>query len=310
LANNRPQFPRLGLRPFASALVILIGALCSCRQGAAPREAAAAFSLRDDMGDSVAFTGTPRRVVSLAPSITETLYALGSDTLLTGVTSFCDYPPQAKTKPRVGDMVTPNIELILAQKPDLVLMAIEGNTRQSYDHLRSLGCRIFVTNPRTLGGILKSLRDLGLVTGAQRRAAQLADSLIALLAAVPSFQERPKVLMALSLDPLIVAGANTVLNDIIIHAGARNCGAAAAGAYPTLNREAVLDMDPDVLLLPSDLHASRERLLAAFPEWSRLAALRNGRIHIVNADVFLRPGPRAFFGLAELRALLRNDFRQ
>jgi iron complex transport system substrate-binding protein len=299
------------LRILGSALIVLAGALSACqRKSDAPVQGAHKIVV-DDIGETLMFRHNAARIISLAPSITETVFAMHCDSLLVGVTSFCDYPAGAKLKIRVGDILMPNTELIIRQKPDLVLMTIEGNTRRTFEHLKDLHIPVFVTNPRSLQGVLKSIRDVGRVTGSEAGAKQLIDSLQGILAA-PVWEKRtkPKILMIVSVQPLIAVGANTCLDDIIRHAGGENLGAHARGNYPTFSREAVLTMNPDVLLFPSDLSVTKEQLLSFFPEWRIMNAVCNGRFHVVDANVFLRPGPRSFEGLQRLRRILVADFPQ
>ncbi len=285
--------------------------------------AAEALRIRDDLGRALSFPRVPRRIVSLAPSITESFFAIGAGDLLVGVTSYCTYPEAATTLPRVGDMLMPDIERIIALKPDLVVLSIEGNRRETFDALLRLDVPCLVTQPRTLDGVLASLRLLGSVTGRSREAGRLADSLAAIrgqarsVAADTSWPDgsrrierdaqHPSVLMVLSIDPLIVVGAGTFLDELISLAGGRNAGRVAEQPYPALSREDVLTRNPDMLLLPTDLQITGRMLAERHPEWSRVTAVRRGAVHLVDADVFLRPGPRVFSGLATLTRLLATE---
>lgn len=301
------------LRAFPPAAALLLALLFAACGGDARRDAHArtddtGIVVRDDLGREVRFPRVPRRIVSLAPSITESLFAIGAGGALVGATSWCTHPAEAAALARVGDMLAPDIERILALEPDLVVLSIEGNRRETYDALVRLDVPCLVTQPRTLDGVLASLRLLGSVTGRQSAADALADSLAAARAAWRATSianaSAPSVLMVLSLEPLIVVGAGTFLDEMITLAGGRNAGHAGAQAYPALNREEVLVRNPDILLLPDDLHVPDEALTSRNPEWQRLAAIRSGDVHRVDADLFLRPGPRLFSGLPLLAELL------
>jgi iron complex transport system substrate-binding protein len=205
-------------------------------------------------------------------------------------------------------MLAPDIERILALQPDLVVLSIEGNRRETYDALVRLDVPCLVTQPRTLDGVLASLRLLGSVTSRESAAEALADSLETLRSnwtvRKADSLTSPSVLMVLSLEPLIVVGEGTFLDELIVLAGGRNAGRAGAQAYPALSREEVLARNPDVLLLPDDLHVPDASLTVRNPEWRRVAAVRRGAVHRVNADLFLRPGPRVFSALPVLTRLL------
>ncbi len=303
-------------RAFPAVPILLFALLCASCGGGEQREAAAAddstgIVVRDDLGRELRFPRTPRRIVSLAPSITESLFAIGAGGSLVGATSWCTHPPEAAALPRVGDMLAPDLERILALRPDLVVLSIEGNRRETYDALVRLDVPCLVTQPRTLDGVLASLRLLGSVSGRAAAAGALADSLEALRRRYTARQvdslAAPSVLMVLSLEPLIVVGEGTFLDELIVLAGGRNAGRAGGQAYPALSREEVLVRNPDVLLLPDDLHVPDASLTVRNPEWRRVAAVRRGAVHRVVADVFLRPGPRVFSALPVLTRLLRGE---
>ncbi len=287
-------------------LLLLQGAGCS-RPSHEQEEAA--FELTDDLGRVVRFEAAPRRIVSLAPSLTESLFALGADSLVAGVTSACNYPPRVSGVPVVGDLLTPNLERILSLDADLVLISVEGNTQRSFAAMERMGLRLFVSNPRSMEGVCKSLADLGQLTARPHRARELVDSLRLLrkqlLANQPA--ERPGVLVLVSTQPIMVAGRETFLDEIIETGGGRNAAAELPGHYPTLSRESVLALDPDVLLFPDDMHLGVRDLVSRYPEWKEITAVRERRMHAVNADMFLRPGPRVFAAAQWLRTVLHPE---
>lgn len=270
-----------------------------------PRESIA-FTLTDDLGRQVRFDSIPERIVSLAPSLTEMLFAVGAGDAVVGVTRSCNYPAAVRSLQVVGDLQNPDVERVLSLQPDLVLISVEGNTQASFEALERVGLRIFVSNPRTLDGVLASLQEFGRITGHEKRAQRLSDSLrrIAedLRSTTPS--ARPGVLVLISTQPLMAAGSRTFINEIIELAGGHNTAAEAPGNYPTLNRETVLRMNPELIVFPDDMHVRREGLMVRFPEWRHVRAVQEGRLHAVDADVFLRPGPRAFLAARRLGALI------
>ncbi len=263
----------------------------------------------DDLGRSVSLRGPATRVVSLAPSITETLFALGAGGQVIGVTDYCNYPPGAQAKTRVGGMTNPSIETIISLSPDLVVLSMEGNVREDFSRLEALGIPLFVTNPRSLEGIHRSIRDLGILTGRAEQAETLVRGMVAREDSVRSglSGQKQRVLMFVSVRPLMVAGKNTFLSELIERAGGINLAARSGGTYPAFSRESVVADDPDVLLFTSDVLSDTALLTETFPEWRELRALKHHRVYRIDADIISRPGPRAVDGLMTLFHILHSE---
>ena len=266
----------------------------------------AQISLKDDLGNEIRLRTPAQRVISLAPSITESLFAIGAGDQVVGVTDYCNAPQEALNKQRVGGMTNPSIEGIIALQPDLIIVSMEGNLREDYDRLVRLGSAVFVTNPRTLDGIYHSLQQLGTLTGRTAEAAQLTSSLMAREDSIRARVTGPKVrtLFVVSFHPLIVVGRNTFLNQLLEAAGAQNLAASIPATYPTYSREELAAQDPEAILVMADLLRDPRQLPELFPEWKRLRAVRENRVVRVDADLVSRPGPRAVDGLATLHSLL------
>ncbi|MCZ7558153.1 MAG: cobalamin-binding protein [Bacteroidia bacterium] len=283
-------------------IVVLAAAGCGRVQRESPSDAR---SITDDLGRSLRLDGVPQRIVSLAPSFTETLYALGADSLLVGVTRYCNYPPAAKSKTNIGDLLAPDIEGILALDPDVVLISIEGNSQHTFARLQEFGVRVFVSNPRDLDGVLKSITDIAEITGRTNTGKKLTSTLRAVRDSVLAHPpvNKPAVLMLLSLQPLIAAGSGTFIGELIESAGGRNAAGDLTASYPVMDREDVLLRNPDILLLSDDLSADPEAVLERFPEWKRLTAFRREAMHRIEADKLMRPGPRLFDILREFHEM-------
>jgi iron complex transport system substrate-binding protein len=268
----------------------------------------AQVSLLDDLHRQVTLQRPATRIVSLAPSITESLFAIGAGDQVVGVTDYCNFPPQVRLCHRVGGMINPSIEAIVGLSPDLIVVSMEGNQRQDFLTLTALGVPVFVTNPRTLQGINQSLQQLGTLTGRTREAAVLVDSLSRRTAAlrVAGSQHRTRALFFVSVQPLMAVGAKTFLNEILTAAGGENLAAASSLTYPSLSREMVLTEDPEVLFITADALESTENITTMYPEWTQLSAVRSGHVYRVNPDLVARPGPRAVDGLALLISYLRT----
>lgn len=260
------------------------------------------ISLRDDLGRSVTLPSPAQCIVSLAPSITETLFAIGAGDQVCGVTDQCTFPPATRQKSHVGGMTNPSVEAIIGLHPDLIVMSMEGNTRPDFDRLTSLGVTVFVTNPRSLQGIRQSIEALGVLTGHAEIAAKINAAISAREDSVSRWSAgvRRRVLLLISIDPLIAVGKHTFIDDLLRRAGGDNVAATAPGNYPALSREAVLSANPAVIIITDDLAPDVSTLLRHFPEWGQLEAAHEGRIYRIDSDLISRPGPRAIDGLERL----------
>lgn len=267
------------------------------------------ISMVDDLGRTVILPSHAQRIVSLAPSITETIFAVGAGDAVVGVTDYCNYPDEAKKKQRVGGVVNPSIETIVSLKPDLIVLSMEGNVREDFKKLTSFGIPVFITNPRNLRGIYTSIEQLGTLTGRKESAGRLVKSLrlrVDSIRAIVSVEKKQSVMVFVSLQPIIVVGQNTFFAELIELAGGTNVTKKGASTYPTYSREAVLKTNPDVLIFMSDVLANPADLVTLFPEWTKLKAYRQKKIFRINADIVSRPGPRAVDGLEALHNLIKH----
>jgi iron complex transport system substrate-binding protein len=266
-------------------------------------------TITDDLGRHVTVPRPLSRIISLAPNITEILYILKADSILVGVTDYCDYPRQAKLKPHMGGLINPNIETIVGTHPDMVLMSVEGNSRLDFERLENLSIPVFATNPRNFDGVMKSILDVGKIAGISRRAESVVADLQSRrdsIAGMYREREHPRVLVIFSLTPLMVAGSNSFVHELICDAGGINLGATGKGSYPIFSREEILTLQPDEIVLTSDIAVSVDILLQQFPEWRTLHAVRRGAISSIDASLISRPGPRVVEGLAALALIIHR----
>jgi iron complex transport system substrate-binding protein len=269
----------------------------------------AQISVVDDLRRMVDLPHPAERIVSLAPSITECLFALGAADQVKGVTDFCNYPPEAGLKPHVGGMINPSIEAVVGLEPDLIVLSMEGNIREDFRRLTSFGTPVFVSNPRTLEGIYRSLRALGTLTGKEAIARHFVAGLTSRENAIRSAAEgKPpvRVLLFVSVQPLMCAGSNTFIDELLRVAGGTNLASRAHGTYPQYSRENVITDDPEVIIVMSDILARGATLTALFPEWGSVDAVRKGRVFRIDADIVSRPGPRALDALEKLFHILHS----
>ena len=293
-------------------LVLCTGPISLLR--ASPRQTAAwdgsdhlTHAVTDEVGRSVQVPEHPSRIISLAPSITETLYALGLGDKIVGDTDYCDFPAEAAKKPHIGSVQNPNLERIVSLEPDLALGSAEANRRELIDQLARVGIPLYGVSDHNLDDVLKSIRDLGKLLDAQKEAEALDSSLELRLRAVAERvkgQPKPRVLFMTWYQPLITIGPQSFVADLIRRAGAVSISDDLSGEWPRLSLEAVLARRPDVILLPRSQSYSPSlddfRRLAG---WRDLPAVRDGRVYWV-PDTIVRPSPRLVDALEEVARVL------
>ena len=271
---------------------------------AAPAPIAAAvypLTLKDDLGREVRLAVRPMRIVSLAPSITEILFAAGAGPQIAGVTSYCNYPPEAaKGREIVGGFSTQSlsVEKIISLKPDLVFAA--GATHKPVaDALAAAGVPVFNFEPKDFAGVYANILAAGALTGNTAQAEKVVADMkarvakVSAVAAVIPQDQRVKVFYEVWDEPLIAAGPSTFIGQVIELAGGVNIFADVKEQYPTVSSEAVIARGPQLIVGPSSHgEALTAEKIAARPGWASLAAVKAGRIVIVDGDIISRSGPR------------------
>jgi iron complex transport system substrate-binding protein len=295
--------PSAEFQPIRTILIGLVAAILSVLLSAA----AAARVVKDQTGRNVNVPDNPHRLVSLAPNITETVYALGLGAELVGDTDYCDYPPEAKKKPHVGTMVNPSLERIIALKPDLALGTPEANRRETADQLERLGIPLYGMTASTLTGTLASIEHLGQILGHAAEARSLAAKLQVRIDGVEkriAGQPKPKALFVVWYRPLITVGPNTFIADVIRAAGGIPVGADLKGEWPRLSLEELLAQNPDVILFPkAESFSPSPDEFRSLPGWKNLRAVKEGRMYFVS-ETIMRPSPRLVDALEELAGVL------
>lgn len=273
----------------------------------------AQVALRDDAGVVVSLAASPRRIVSLAPSNTETLYLIGAGELVVGVTRYDDYPAQARGLPRVGGFLDVDIERVLALEPDLVLAAgfqASGPARR----LRALGVPVFVVEPRDAAATIDRVEVIGALVGraeeAHRVAAGLRARLDAVQRAVARASVRPRVLLMLSRD-LFTVGPGSFAHDLIVRAGGDNIAADADVPYPQISDETAILRDPEIIFVGGHQTLLRLGDLRLRPGWAEVSAVRAGRVVVLeDPDIASRPGPRIIDALELIAGEVERFQRQ
>ena len=266
--------------------------------------------LTDQTGRRVDVPEHPVRIISLSPGITETLFLLGLGDRVVGVTDSCEYPPEAKLKPSVGSTLNPSIEKILTLKPDLVLGSPQANRRETADQLARLGIPLYGVTAQTVDGTLASIADLGRAVSREAEAAEVVRQLQARIDAVSrkiAGRKAPRVLFVVWYRPLMTAGPQTFLSDVIRRAGGEPMGAGLSGEWPKLSVEEALRLQPDVILFPQTQafapNLSEFRTLAG---WKDMRAVKEGRVYFVS-DTIVRVSPRLVDALEDVARHLHPD---
>ncbi len=239
------------------------------------------------------------RIVSLAPSNTELIYSLGAQDRLLAVSTYCDYPGEARQKEKAGSFVSANLERLARLKPDLIVL-VSGQEFMA-GMLRHHGFRVVVLDNNRLAQIPANLRALGNLTGKAARADELARScersLSRLTAMVAGAPGRPRLFYCVWPQPLLTAGGQSFLNDVITACGGTNVAGALAAAYPHFSIEKLLVSQPEIVIMPGE---ARGKSFLRQPPWSSLAARKTGHFYFLPAgsrDCLARPTLRVFEGL-------------
>lgn len=258
----------------------------------------------DDVGRRVSLAQPARRVVSLAPSATEILFAVGLDVEVVGVTTFCDYPPAARAKPKVGSSIQ-NLEAIIGLKPDLVLAVKSDIVRPDIlAKLNQLAIPLFILAPKTVEDILGHIGTVGRLVGHDREARAVVGKLAERVHAIRRRMvgiKPVRVFYVINTDPLISVGSGSFIHQMLELAGGENIVGRISIPYPKVSLEDVLRRDPEVLLFP--VGASEgipESEQQRWRKWTSLSAVAQNRLRQVKAELVNRPGPRVVEGIAAL----------
>jgi iron complex transport system substrate-binding protein len=250
----------------------------------------------DDLGRLVAINGTPQRIISLAPSNTEILFALGLGDKVVGVTMYCDYPPEAQDKEKVGDYYGPDIEKIIALQPDLIL-ATDFHRFDLIPALEQQGFAVFAVAPQTLDDVLESIQKIGEITGKEAEASELVKGMKSKIEEIEeqtkAFEQKPRVFYMTWHDPMWTVGRNTWIDDLITIAGGVNIFSQYFESGAMVEIEWVIFLNPEIIIASE---WSYDWALNA-TELASTSASQTGRIYTFDDDLAQRPGPRLVEGL-------------
>ena len=271
-------------------------------------EAAEKVSYTDGIGRHVDIPRHPLKIISLAPDVTETLYLLGAQDRLIGNTTQCTWPEAAKNKPKVGDLLNPNYEVILAAKPDLVISSTAGNDRAAVMKLAALGLPVYVVAPRNVDRIFESVEQIGRITDCADRGLQLVADMKARLerirlriAGLPPV----RAFFITWFDPLLAPGKTTFENDVLGLAGVISITADIPQFYPRYSLEQLLVKDPDAIITVKQ-EGNPIPEFKRIAGWRNLRAVREGRIYVLT-EFLQHPSPLFVNGVEELAQKLHPE---
>ncbi|OGX45504.1 MAG: hypothetical protein A3G38_03830 [Omnitrophica WOR_2 bacterium RIFCSPLOWO2_12_FULL_51_8] len=257
--------------------------------------------------------GQSRRYISLAPATTEILFALGLGEEIVGVSSYCDYPPEAKTKQAIGSFSSPNAEKIIALRPDYIF-ATGLEQAMAVNQLRQLNLKVYVSDPANMAELLASIREIGRLTARQIQAETLITKMRAVLKKIETkiklipVERRPRVFVEFWHDPLTTAGGRSFISELVTLAGGVNIAADIDKPYVHFSPEEVVRRNPGCIILVYMQGAAQKENLGRRLGWNKITALKNNRVYNdIDPNILLRPGPRLTDGLDELYQRLYSE---
>jgi iron complex transport system substrate-binding protein len=283
------------------SIVFLFGYLLPSRAG----------TFKDSLGREITLAGPPKRIIPLAPSLTEILYYIGLGDYVAGVTEYSYYPTEARGKPSVGSYVDPNIEKIISLSPDLVIGTKDGNLPNSVYLLEQAHIPVYVVNPRNVRDSLSTIDEIGSLCGVSDRAHQLVQNLNKRLEAVQdavASGERPLVFIQINSSPIMTVNKDTFLHDLIRLAGGTNMTADEPNTYPRISIEEVIRKKPDIIIISTmGKEGEFEKAKEEWMKWKSIPAVKNNRVYLIDSDIINRPSQRIIDGLEAMARLIHPE---
>lgn len=298
------------LQMVAICCFIAVGLLGACRSSepSVPEVVLPTRSFTDDLGREVKLPEKVDRVISLAPSMTEIIFAAGGGEKLVGVTTYCDFPKEVGSIEKIGDTQTPNIERIIALDPDVVFVSTASQLEAFMSALEQRSIAVFVVNVRSFDDLYRGVKVVGEILGTE----EVALANVVTLSGRESFirhrrlrdreiGKAPPVFVQISNEPLFTIGKDSFLTEVVAKAGGESVTKDVPSGYPKLSKETASAMDPDVIIL-SDSEDNREPNAV----FKNSIAVKNGRVYRINADIISRPGPRLVDALEQIAGFLNK----
>jgi iron complex transport system substrate-binding protein len=308
-----PRMTRLSFRSLVSAcLLLVVVCLAGCAREMTNQQVESMRTVTDDLGRLIRLPQRVSRAISLAPSITESIFAAGAGDRLVGVTTYCNYPAETASIEKIGDTLNPNIEKIVALKPDIVFVSTASQLEAFTKTLEGQGVSVFVSNPKSLHDVLQSILGFGDLFGTRTNAEeevrkldgrrQLATHIASFIE--PRSERTPltQVFIQISKEPLFTIGKDSFLTDVLKLAYGESVTKDVPTAYPMLSKETALALNPDVIIL-----SDSEDNQAPNDVFKNSPAVKNGRVYKINADIISRPGPRLVDAIEQIAVFLHGN---
>jgi iron complex transport system substrate-binding protein len=265
----------------------------------------------DEVGREVIVPFPPKKIISLAPNVTEILFSLGLDQEIVGVSIHCNFPEKAQSKVRVGSYISLDFERIVSLNPDLIIATGVGNTRDMVDRLEHLGFPTYVIFPKNIEGVIRSVGHLSQLVGREKQGEEIIqemkrrrERIVALTLGLP----RPRVFLQIGEAPIVSVGKNSFADDLIRLAGGDNVAGNEKEMYPRFGMEEILKRSPEVILISSmNPKGNYQKVLQEWSRWKTIPAVKNRQIYVIDSDLIDRPSPRIIEGLEEIARLLHPE---
>jgi len=277
----------------------------------APHAHCSSQRFKDEVGREVIVSFPPKKIVSLAPNITEILFSLGLDQEIVGVSIHCNFPEKANSKVRVGSYISLDFEKIVSLKPDLIIATGAGNTRDMVERLKRLGFPTYVIFPKNVDNVMQSVGHLSQLVGRENEGAEIIQDMrrrrervVALTLGLP----RPRVFLQIGEAPIVTVGKNSFADDLIRLAGGNNVAGNEKETYPRFGMEEILKRSPEVILISSmNPRGNYQKVLQEWSRWKTIPAVKHGQIYLIDSDLIDRPSPRIIEGLEEIARILHPE---
>ena len=265
----------------------------------------------DEVGREVTFSFPPKRIVSLAPNVTEILFGLGLDEEIVGVSIHCNFPEKAKTKVQVGSYISLDFEKIVSLKPDLIIATGAGNTRDMVERLEKLGFPTYVIFPKNFKDVLRSIGHISQVVDREEEGMRIIQAMKRRRQRVVEVTQglpKPKIFLQIGEAPIVTVGKNSFGDDLIRLAGGENIAGKEKEMYPRLGMEEILKRSPEVIIISSmNPKGDYQKILQGWSRWKTIPAVKNRRIYLIDSDLVDRPSPRLIEGLEEIAKMLHPE---
>jgi len=295
------------------ALLLIVGSISCCSSNKSPveqnpEEVTESIEITDDFGKVITLEKPAEKIVSLAPSHTEILFAIGAGEKVVGVTTADDYPEEVKSIEKVGGFDGWNLEMILALEPDLVLNYGQGNEEDN-KRLEEAGIVVASFMPETIEEVFTTIEKIGVLTGCSEKANEVIADMKAerdeIVAKVKDLGTK-RVFYEVYNDPLMTAGPGSFIDELINLAGGENIAKDADSPYPQYDVEKLIEKNPEVYLIPNDSTTTLETLKAR-PGFENIDAIKNSQVYLLDANIVSRPGPRIIQGLTEIAKAIHPE---